>query len=130
MTMRKKESHLMNWKKPSSTLDTVGMTQRMIFEDGDDPPLQGKNANPYNREMRDAEKAKETFRRQKRRKTGDIIETIDGYVGANKGIFQVLYERGKYLADMQGKQTQGVEELMQVPRTRERRFVHSHTRLS
>ena len=33
-------------------------------------------------------------------------------MGANKGIFQVLHERGK--ADMQGKQTKGVKERFEM----------------
>ena len=70
--------------------------------------------------MNEAERAKELSKRQKRSKEvyveADDAEPflIYGYVGQNKGIYQVLYERGLYKLKMQGRQTQGTKERLEM----------------
>lgn len=44
----------------------------------------------------------------------DTAFIIPGYIGKNKGIFQVLYERGLYLPKMKGRQTQGTKEKLEL----------------
>ena len=89
---------------------TIGVVQKMTFQVGDQPHFKDLNAIAYDREMNEAEKAKELIRRQKRSKTA-YVEAEDaepfliyGYVGQNKGIYQVLHERGLYKPKMQHKE--------------------------
>ena len=106
----------------------IGMVQRMIFVEGDEPPQFSPKALPHDRPMTEIEKAKEIIRRQKKadslqrnaevdgEEVRDVEEsfTVQGYVGQNKGIFQILYERGVYLPKMKGRQTQGVKEKLEL----------------
>jgi hypothetical protein len=107
---------------------TIGSVQRMVFEDDSPPPFQDINVPKYDREMTPDEKiqALEKMRRskaQKARKGGqDIADvpdvqpsfTILGYVGKNKGIFQILYERGLYKDKMKGRQTDTAKERFEM----------------
>ena len=103
----------------------VGSIQRMVFEDGSPPPFQDLSVPPYDREMTPDEKieALEKMRKrrvQKQKKSGqiagdDVVDVqptfnVTGYVGKNKGIFQILYERGLYKEKMKGRQTDTVKE--------------------
>ena len=86
---------------------TVGMLQRMIFEPGDPLPFNDPKAHPYDIPMNEAQIAKEMEARRKRRKNPraqdaevngsndtdlDAPYVIEGYVGKNKGILQVIYQ--------------------------------------
>ena len=103
----------------------IGSIQRMVFEDGSPPPFQDQTVPPYDREMTAEEKieALEKMRKsrlQKQKRSGQIVgdDIVDvqpsfivtGYVGKNKGIFQILYERGLYKEKMKGRQTDAVKE--------------------
>jgi hypothetical protein len=99
----------------------------MVFVEGDDPPYQQKNNGPHDRPMSPSEKIIEKKKREKKREEkvsgNSAVNTVEendendnddrdesyvtkGYVGQNKGIFQILYERGLYLPKMKGQQTQ------------------------
>ena len=75
----------------------LGMIQKMIFEEGDPPPFQDPTALAFDRPMTPEEKAKEVTRRAKKKQQvqeGEfpIVEpdfVVPGYIGKNKGIFQV-----------------------------------------
>ena len=77
----------------------IGMIQRMIFVEGDPPPFLDSNARPHDVPMNEEEKAKEMAKRKKRKDSsnstlGPDVEAAEeyahpGYIGKNKGIFQV-----------------------------------------
>jgi hypothetical protein len=68
----------------------VGDTQRMYFEEGDDPPFYNPGA-----------PAKDTLRVINNKRTGNPkLIHIEGYVGKAKGIKQILFERGLYNDEM------------------------------
>ena len=107
----------------------VGMIQRMIFVEGDSPPHLDPGTLPHDRPMTEAEKAKEIIRRKKKSDAkqrtdesaapaddadSDTSFIIPGYIGKNKGIFQVLYERGLYLPKIKARQTQGTKEKLEL----------------
>lgn len=85
----------------------IGMVQKMIFEEGDPPPFLDPDANVHDRVMNAVEKAKEVSRRKNRKVVRDVaIEEVaeeekeneqtfivPGYVGKNKGIFQVFFNQ-------------------------------------
>lgn len=83
---------------------TIGMTQRMVFSADDPPPFNDKKALPFDRPMTEEETVKEKLKRSKKSHNipvqsnageelqEDIHEApfvVQGYVGKNKGIFQV-----------------------------------------
>ena len=78
---------------------TIGMTQRMIFGPDDPPPFNDLKALPFDRPMTEVEVAKEQSKRLKksqnsneeeaREEVADAPFVVLGYVGKNKGIFQV-----------------------------------------
>jgi hypothetical protein len=107
----------------------LGMTQRMVFAEGDAAPHLDPTALPHDRPMTEQEKGREVIRRQKKLAAksrnddavvvgevdeGDSPFIVPGYIGQNKGIFQILYERGLYLPKMKGRQTQGVKEKLEL----------------
>ena len=78
---------------------TLGMLQKMIFEEGDPPPFQDPTALAFDRPMTVIEKGKEVARsakkKQQQEQEGEVVPTVEpdfvvpGYIGKNKGIFQV-----------------------------------------
>ena len=78
---------------------TIGMTQRMVFGPDDPPPFNDMKALPFDRPMTEAEVVKEQRKRSNKSRINNDEETKDesadapfvvpGYVGKNKGIFQV-----------------------------------------
>ena len=107
----------------------IGMIQWMIFVEGDSQPHLDSGALPHYRSMAEAEKAKEIIRRKKKSDAkqrtdesaapaddadSDTTFIIPGYIGKNKGIFQVLYERGLYLPKIKARQTQGTKEKLEL----------------
>lgn len=84
---------------------TVGMIQKMIFEEGDPPPFNDPKALPHDIPMNQTQMAKELETRKRKKKTPQAPDedadgvlqsqelnapyVIQGYVGRNKGILQV-----------------------------------------
>jgi hypothetical protein len=118
---------------------SLGMTQTMTFKEGDPPPFLDPKANPYTVPMTEAQIVKEKQKRlnAKKKAAAEIAAStspvavavataaaalleeeapfvIPGYIGSNKGIFQVLYERGLYVVGMKGKQTQGQKDKLEM----------------
>jgi hypothetical protein len=115
----------------------LGMTQKMVFQEGDPPPFLDQKANPDTVPMTEAQIVKEKLKRLNAKKKSEaekaaskspVVDAaaaavgteeeepfvIPGYVGSNKGIYQVLYERGLYIIGMRGKQTQGKREQLEM----------------
>ena len=97
----------------------IGDIQHFEFTDNDLPPFFDCRAEKYNREMNAAEKdefAKSYVAKQRKKKKDNNLEVdissiiypeIEGYVGKQKGIYQILIERGMYtIGKTKGKQTQ------------------------
>ena len=110
---------------------TIGATQHMIFEAGHPGPYFEKTASRADREMTEKEKVsalKKFERAQEQRKKSaerdglQMEEEIDsqpsfivkGFEGQNKGILQILYERGLYVEGMRGKQDQAKKEKLEM----------------
>jgi hypothetical protein len=110
----------------------VGMVQRMVFEAGSPPPFQSPEWSPDDREMtveekihklKAIEKAK-NIKRLAAERNGLCVDAneedvqqsfiVPGYIGANKGIYQILYERGLYLPGMKGKMDQSVKDKLVI----------------
>jgi hypothetical protein len=82
----------------------------MVFEDDSPPPFQDLHVPKYDREMtpdemiQALEKTKKSKAQRAKKSAPCIADVPDiqpsfivpGYVGKNKGIFQILYERGLY----------------------------------
>lgn len=108
----------------------IGSIQKMTFEEDSPPPFTDPNTPKFDREMTADEKIQvlEKARRSKAQKlkkarnamTAEEIPdvqpsfVVQGYVGKNKGIFQILYERGLYKAKMKGRQTDTVKERFEM----------------
>jgi hypothetical protein len=120
---------------------SLGMTQTMVFREGDPPPFLDPKANPHAVPMNEAQIVKEKLKRLNAKKKADEeiaastspvavanataaaavalanVEApfiIRGYIGSNKGIYQVLYERGLFVVGMKGKQSQGNKEQLEI----------------
>lgn len=110
---------------------TIGSTQHMTFEVGHPGPFQEITASRADREMTEKEKLSALKKFEKLRehrlkvaqRDGVNIDAeieslpcyvVKGFEGQNKGIFQILYERGLYLEGMRGKQDQAKRDKLEM----------------
>jgi hypothetical protein len=106
---------------------TLGSVQKMKFEVGDEGPFYEPRALRHDTPMSAEEIVKEKEKRKRKKPVSvsdndvegeggvdvgaqDAPYVSQGFEGKNKGIKQILYERGLYLDGMQGRQAASVKE--------------------
>ena len=110
---------------------SIGATQHMTFEVGHPGPFNDKTATRVDREMTTKEKLSalkkiEKLKKQRarivQRGESDMEPEVEsqpsfvvkGFEGQNKGILQILYERGLYVEGMRGKQEQAKKDKLEM----------------